>query len=43
MTTNGVLLAEYAKALKEAGLDSVNVSLDTLDETEFQRLTGRDE
>ena len=43
MTTNGVLLAEHARALKEAGLDSVNVSLDTLDETEFQRLTGRDE
>lgn len=43
MTTNGVLFAGYAKALKEAGLDSVNVSLDTLDETEFQRLTGRDE
>ena len=43
MTTNGVLLAEYAKSLKEAGLDSVNVSLDTLDKTEFQRLTGRDE
>ena len=43
MTTNGVLLAEHAKALKETGLDSVNVSLDTLDKTEFQRLTGRDE
>lgn len=43
MTTNGVQLAEHARALKEAGLDSVNVSLDTLDETEFQRLTGRDE
>ena len=43
MTTNGVLFAEHARALKEAGLDSVNVSLDTLDETEFQRLTGRDE
>lgn len=43
MTTNGVLLAEYARTLKEAGLDSVNVSLDTLDETEFQRLTGRNE
>ena len=43
MTTNGILLAEHARALKEAGLDSVNVSLDTLDETEFQRLTGRDE
>lgn len=43
MTTNGVMLAEHAKSLKEAGLDSVNVSLDTLDKTEFQRLTGRDE
>ena len=43
MTTNGVLLTKHARALKEAGLDSVNVSLDTLDETEFQRLTGRDE
>ena len=43
MTTNGVLLAEYAKDLKEAGLDSVNVSLDTLDAAEFQRLTGRNE
>ena len=43
MTSNGVLLAEHARVLKEAGLDSVNVSLDTLDETEFQRLTGRDE
>lgn len=36
MTTNGVLLAEYARTLKEAGLDSVNVSLDTLDETNFK-------
>lgn len=43
MTTNGVLLAEYAKALKEAGLDSVNISLDTLDAAEFYRLTGKDE
>jgi len=30
MTTNGILLEKYAKPLKEAGLDRVNVSLDTL-------------
>lgn len=43
MTTNGVLLKEYAQALKEAGLDSLNVSLDTLDSGEFERLTGRNQ
>lgn len=43
MTTNGVLLKEYAQALKEAGLDSLNVSLDTLDTGEFEKLTGRDQ
>ncbi len=43
MTTNGCMLAEHAKALKEAGLRSVNVSLDTLDRNTFVRLTGRDE
>lgn len=42
MTTNGVLLAKYARRLKEAGLDSVNVSLDTIDKKVFQRLTGKD-
>ena len=41
MTTNGVLLRTYAAALKEAGLDGVNVSLDTLDPEEFAALTGR--
>lgn len=41
MTTNGVLLRTYAAALKEAGLDGLNVSLDTIDPEEFAILTGR--
>lgn len=40
ITTNGVLLAGFAKELKEAGVDAVNVSLDTLDPSYFQWLTG---
>ena len=32
MTTNGVRLAEYALQLRSAGLDRINISLDTLDE-----------
>lgn len=39
MTTNGVLLSRLAKPLKEAGLQRVNVSIDTLDEDKFHRLT----
>lgn len=41
MTTNGVLLAEHAPALKAAGLHRVTVSLDTLDPQRFVRLTNR--
>ena len=41
MTTNGVLLAEHAAALKAAGLHRVTVSLDTLDPRRFTRLTSR--
>ncbi len=41
LTTNGLLLAEYADPLKEAGLARVNVSLDTLSEERFSRLTRR--
>jgi cyclic pyranopterin phosphate synthase len=40
LTTNGVLLEEAASALKQAGLDRLNVSLDTLDEGRFAGLTG---
>ncbi|RMF32922.1 MAG: GTP 3',8-cyclase MoaA [Chloroflexi bacterium] len=39
MTTNGVLLRRLAKPLAEAGLQRVNVSLDTLDAGKFQRIT----
>ena len=41
MTTNGVLLAEHAGALKEAGLHRVTVSLDTLRPERFAALTRR--
>ncbi|MDP8244367.1 MAG: GTP 3',8-cyclase MoaA [Candidatus Hinthialibacter antarcticus] len=40
VTTNGVLLNQYAAALKEAGVDLLNVSLDSLDEKRFQFLSG---
>jgi len=39
MTTNGTLLARYARALRAAGLKRVNVSLDTLREERFARIT----
>ncbi len=39
MTTNGIRLAQLAGPLKEAGLRRVNVSLDSLDETKFHRMT----
>jgi cyclic pyranopterin phosphate synthase len=42
MTTNGVLLAERAAALREAGLHRVTVSLDTLRPDRFRALTRRD-
>ncbi|HEX2436697.1 MAG TPA: GTP 3',8-cyclase MoaA [Methylomirabilota bacterium] len=41
MTTNGVLLAEHAAALKAAGLHRLTISLDTLDPQRFARLTNR--
>jgi cyclic pyranopterin phosphate synthase len=42
MTTNGVGLDRLAAPLAAAGLDRVNVSLDTIDQQEFFRLTRRD-
>ena len=42
LTTNGVYLAQYARELKEAGLDSVNVSLDSTDGSTYRYLTGSD-
>lgn len=40
LTTNGLLLSAHARALKEAGLDRVNVSLDSLEEETFRLITG---
>lgn len=42
MTTNGVLLADKLPDLLRAGLDSVNISLDTLKRERFQKITGFD-
>ena len=41
LTTNAVLLAQHAKWLKEAGIDSINVSLDTIDASEYKRITKK--
>ena len=42
LTTNGVGLAARARGLAAAGLDRVNVSLDTLDPAHFATITRRD-
>ena len=41
LTTNGYLLAKQAKALKDAGLKRITVSLDSLDQEVFGRMSGR--
>ena len=41
LTTNGILLAEQAVALKQAGLRRLNVSLDSIDPAVFQQITRR--
>lgn len=43
LTTNAVLLAEQLPALLDAGLDSVNISLDTLRPEVFHQITARDD
>jgi cyclic pyranopterin phosphate synthase len=43
LTTNGVLLADQAQALYDAGLRRLNVHLDTLDRERFQQITRRDD
>jgi cyclic pyranopterin phosphate synthase len=42
LTTNGILLAEHARSLHDAGLQRINVSLDTLDAERFRQVTRRD-
>ena len=39
MTSNGVLLKKYAKDLKDAGLNRINISLDTLNEAKYEKIT----
>lgn len=41
MTTNGILLTRKIKDLKEAGLNQLNISLDTLEEKKFEFITKR--
>lgn len=43
MTTNGATMRRNAPILRKAGLRRVNVSLDTLDQQKFYRITRRDE
>jgi cyclic pyranopterin phosphate synthase len=42
MTTNGTLLADVAGELADAGLDRVNISLDTLNPETYLRITGKE-
>ena len=41
LTSNGILLTKYADSLKRAGLDRLNISLDTLSEEAFQKISRR--
>jgi len=40
LTTNGLLLPAYLEELKQIGIDGINISLDTLDDLEYRKLTG---
>ena len=42
LTTNGILLAEQLDALLDAGIDAINISLDTLDTELFNKVARRD-
>ena len=42
LTTNGVLLKEQIADLAEAGIDDINISLDTLNASEFAKVTRRE-
>jgi cyclic pyranopterin phosphate synthase len=42
LTTNGVLLHEYAQSLYNSGIRQLNISLDSLKREKFARITGRD-
>ena len=42
MTTNGFLFSQYGQALREAGLQRISFSLDSLERDNFKKITGRD-
>ena len=42
MTTNGILLYDMLDDLYDAGIDAINISLDTLKEDNFKQITRRD-
>lgn len=42
LTTNGVLLEKYIKQIKDAEVDVINISLDTLDKLQYEKITGTD-
>ncbi|MBS7007340.1 GTP 3',8-cyclase MoaA [Anaerostipes sp.] len=41
VTSNGLLLEPYLERLKAAGIDGINISLDTMDEVKYKKITGR--
>lgn len=43
LTTNGILLPNYIEKLSETGIDGINISLDTLEEKKFRKLTRNGE
>lgn len=42
ITTNGILLGRYLDELLEAGIDGINISLDTVDRDTYREITGYD-
>ena len=42
LTTNGVLLKEFAADIKSCGINRINISLDSLKQDRFSRITGHD-
>lgn len=42
MTTNGILLTQFARSLRDAGLRRLNISLDTLNEQTFRQISRRE-
>ena len=43
LTTNGVLLSKHINQLEKAGLNGINISLDTLNKVKFKKITRREE